>query len=289
MTNKEKVNILADHVKKILADKDINDEVEGKIFVKNNNHNCYGICIVKERETDKFGPIIYADEFILSGSEDFKAMAEKIVSIYLSLDTMAAMNSFSSKELFTKEYVKEHVRLGMVNTDMNRELLKETVHGSFEDLSYVFRVVISTDYKCMGSYLIKNNQLEALNISKEELLSYAITNTKIAGSPFSELFPLSLCNDIMWGYCEEFHMFGSAALMMPEVFKNQAEQAGKDLYIIPSSVNELLAVPISVENEDLLLQLIKDINSNPDLIQENEILSNSLYRYYRETNTIKKV
>ena len=79
---------------------------------------------------------------------------------------------------------------------------------------------------------------------------------------------------------------GASAILYPGVPKRVYEYAGKNYYILPSSIHELLIVPedphIFPEN---LREIVRDVNKNH--IAAEEFLSNSIY--YFDGNIITKI
>ena len=62
-----------------------------------------------------------------------------------------------------------------------------------------------------------------------------------------------------------------------------------DLYIIPSSIHELLIIPTTTSEQDAthLKYMIREVNDTQ--VAEEEILSYNLYYYSRETDEIEIV
>ena len=74
--------------------------------------------------------------------------------------------------------------------------------------------------------------------------------------------------------------FGASALLYPRVIPTVADRLGDDIYIIPSSVHELLVLRAGdVEDPQGLIEIIREVNRTE--VSPGEILSDSLYVYGR--------
>ena len=70
--------------------------------------------------------------------------------------------------------------------------------------------------------------------------------------------------------------------------KKFADNLGNDLFILPSSVHELILVPeCDVRDPDYLTDMIAEVNDTQ--VSREEILSYSLYRYYRDEDEVRIV
>lgn len=80
---------------------------------------------------------------------------------------------------------------------------------------------------------------------------------------------------------------GAVCMMYPNVLKDFAEDKGFDLFIIPSSIHEVLLVPKKAGSAKRLNEILNDVNKNS--LDSVEILSNKIYSYDRKENNIKIV
>ena len=78
---------------------------------------------------------------------------------------------------------------------------------------------------------------------------------------------------------------GAVCMMYPNVLKDFAEDKGFDLFIIPSSIHEVLLVPKKAGSAKRLNEILNDVNKNS--LDSVEILSNKIYSYDRKEDNIK--
>lgn len=80
-------------------------------------------------------------------------------------------------------------------------------------------------------------------------------------------------------------LYGAACMLYPKVLKNFSEKLGQDFYILPSSVHEVILVPVNSEaNQESLREIVTDINRTQ--VAEEEILADSVYFYNRTLDKI---
>ncbi len=78
---------------------------------------------------------------------------------------------------------------------------------------------------------------------------------------------------------------GAACMLYPDVLKRFGEKLGRDFYILPSSVHELILVPDDESvSKEALWQIVTDINRTQ--VAREEILADSVYYYSRAEDRI---
>ena len=80
-------------------------------------------------------------------------------------------------------------------------------------------------------------------------------------------------------------LYGAACMLYPDILKKFSEKAGKDFYILPSSVHEVILVPAdSGTDQESLREIVTDINRTQ--VAEEEVLADSVYFYSRSMDKI---
>ena len=81
-------------------------------------------------------------------------------------------------------------------------------------------------------------------------------------------------------------IFGVTALCNRKALRELAEKLDSDLLIFPSSVHEIIVKPASGNLEGFLnsRDMVREVNQT--LVAQEEILSDSVYFYSKETNTL---
>ena len=74
-------------------------------------------------------------------------------------------------------------------------------------------------------------------------------------------------------------------MLYEEPIHELAEQVGGDLYILPSSVHEVIAVPADFDSPEELAEMVYEINM--EQVDINDRLSNQVYHYDRDLRTLR--
>ena len=90
----------------------------------------------------------------------------------------------------------------------------------------------------------------------------------------------------MYVLTSRYGYLGAAAMLYENVLKRFAESLDSDLYILPSSVHEVILLPIWGQEKEILQNMVGEINEKE--VQKKDILSNTVYRYLRKTDQIVK-
>ena len=222
-----------------------------------------------------------------------------------------SFNSQIKEECLDTSKLKDKVFFSLINAEQNRELLNTVPHREFEDLAIVYRWNIGSD--SMGTYtnLVNNDLAEKEGLTENDLYNAANKNTK-------ELFPVLVKNmnevisEIIFGESElgeemqeefnevmmetpnehsmyvitnESKLYGAASILYEEPLHELAEKVGSDLYILPSSVHEVIAVSADFSSPDELAEMVYEINM--DQVDINDRLSNQVYWYYKDLRTLR--
>ena len=77
---------------------------------------------------------------------------------------------------------------------------------------------------------------------------------------------------------------GAVNMMYDDVLSDIAEQVGTDLYIIPSSIHECIAVSCEVISAEALAEMVNEVNA--DCVKDEEVLSSHVYRFNAQEKTL---
>lgn len=92
--------------------------------------------------------------------------------------------------------------------------------------------------------------------------------------------------DIMYVLTNEKKQFGAACILYKNVLDDFADKMNNDLYILPSSIHEVIIVPAQlVENAAFLQDMVKEVNYSE--VAEEEILTDSIYYYDRNKQQLQ--
>ncbi|TGY90954.1 hypothetical protein E5329_23605 [Petralouisia muris] len=197
----------------------------------------------------------------------------------------------------------ESIVMSLVNTQQNREMLGYMPHREFEDLSIIYRYVIDTGNP-VESVPVTVEMAERIGMGEEELFHAAVENTRRFFPPtteplkdvivemfmdggFSEEAAREMGNAIQTPiYCisNKMSINGAVSMLYGDVIHGLAERLGSDLYILPLSVHEVMAVPTEGVEPKELAELVE--KNNMSRIRLSERLSNQVYRYDSKQQTL---
>ena len=197
---------------------------------------------------------------------------------------------------------KNNIVMQLVNTEQNREMLENLPHREFQDLSIIYRWLIDANVEGIASTMINASLAENLGMDEEQLFQAAQVNTRILLPPtirsmnevIRDMFmkdgmPCELA-DMMIGEMPENRMMyvisnerginGAASMLYEDGLHGLAEKLQSDLYIMPSSVHEVLAISVNEGDPNELAQMVAEINM--DQVSLDERLSNQVYHYDKD-------
>ena len=200
----------------------------------------------------------------------------------------------------------------LVNKELNEELLKECPYIDYLDLAVTFRYLVKNDMNGIATVIITNKEYEKWDIEKDVLYDQALHNTmqifphtvkpltKVLLERFEE-HECRLSKDIleeleqteyggelpidMYVLTNDAKSFGAGVILYDDVIRDFAQAHESNVFILPSSVHEIMLVP---ENKDIdpkvLKELIKEANdSSVGLI---DLLGDNIYYYEFETDKV---
>ena len=193
-----------------------------------------------------------------------------------------------------KKIAKKSLFVKLVNTERNESLVEQSISKEFLDLSAVVRVVLKMDKEGMSSMALSKGAAEILGMTEEEIYAAALANTLRLFPPklmnLGRYVEMSIGAELPLGEDEvttyiltnQKEVDGAFYFMSPEVVGAIAEALEDDLYILPSSINEVLLVRASEleDGVDKLKEMVRDANET--VVAEKDILSYNVYHYDKE-------
>lgn len=248
---------------------------EAKEVVKNNGIKLAGVQMTELGSN--ISPIIYVNQFIENGTSAEDA-AEQVIQIYLanadkSFDLSSIEDWSKAKELVTP-------RLIGANNDVS-----DFPHKTFCDLYIIYAIHVSED----GAAKVTNQMFDRWGITLDELDRAARENMKPTMMTMAEMlesigFPTPGIDDTpMYVITNELKIYGASSILSTEII----DRFDQDMYILPSSVHELIAVPTGNLMAMELGNMIKEINQNEVLPEE--VLGDEPYFFDYKAKEIREV
>lgn len=277
-----------DEIAKMVSNR-MGDEfkVEAREVRKNNGLIRKGITI--QPVESNIGPTIYVDEMIDEMTD--AEIADKVVEIYESqLDSMEGLNGIADK-ITNRDFVLSHLTARLVNADKNESLLEEVPHTMFEDMAVIYQVAPTPETSTLLTYKLA----EDADVEGEDLLKIALSNMKfksctigqileeMIGMP-AEQFDGEIAMHVI---TTERRVFGAVGMLDYKLLGEVADKIGSDIYILPSSIHELIAVSSEAGDLGQIQDVVKSVNRTE--VSDDEYLSDSVYMYSREAKRVTRV
>ena len=267
--------------------------------MKNNGLTLHGVVVHPEGQC--VAPTIYLEGFFKQYEEgaDLDSVMDKIAGT-LS-EHLNTPEEFSDVAQMYSNYdaVKDKIVMAVVNTAKNRELLSQVPHTEREDLSLIYKVVVGTGADGIGSITIRNEHMEQWGVTVDEIHEMAMKNTKeilpvtvqtmtevmremfgsdgmpeeMAEMMFSDM-PL---NQQMFIISNKSKVNGAASMFYEDTLSELADKIGTSLYILPSSVHEVIAVSTDMGTPEALAGMVREVNGGQ--VAPEEQLSDHVYKF----------
>ncbi len=265
-------------------------KVHLKDVVKNNGVVLKSVTIMEPGVTVM--PTVYIDEMlsrIESGDISVEDAARQIVSIH----TENKGNFDDVVNRISRESILDRVTYQLINAEKNKDRLANLPHRTFCDLAVVYRVIVSEGSEETASFMVRKDMAENYGLTEDELDVAARKNTK--KQKFTALTMAEVLAEMtggteedmklpfqMWILSNKNRLNGATVMIYPENFKKLADRIESDLYVLPSSIHEVIAIPAGGEDTDMLKEMVRTVNSSE--VSAEEVLSENVYRYSRNDN-----
>lgn len=294
MDIKEFGHIMAREVKDKLG-----EEYDIKLNSVTKNNGIERNALVVRKEGEAIAPTIYIDHY-------FDSYNEGVVLMNLVDDFLKVYRSSAPTETVDMDFYDDfsritgHLFYKLVNYKKNKTFLEKVPYKKVMDLAMVPLCKFDHSVMRCGTITVLKEHLEMWEISEEELWENiresapCVEPVKI--SELSDVIGrLMGSDDVIEDICGMYvitnrsECLGAGAAFYPDVLKELAEDMESDLFIIPSSVHEILVVPDPDHNVDPenLKAIIHEVNVTT--VSDEEILSDNLYIYDREDDRISVV
>lgn len=288
------------------------ERTEGEVLIervqKNNGLTLTGITV--RNEGSMVSPNIYLDNIPdeKRSDENVNIIADEIIRTLDRHRNEGIENTVEELRsmLADKELLLNSLMPRVVNYEWNKELLEGLPHRRYLDLAITYEIEINSGSTCR----VRNGM--GIEISEEEMYEAAMRNARLrkyAVTSISDMLERCLCRsgfipaDVesaravpMIVITNESMSKGAYGIADTQLLADISEGfrggdgSGADLIIIPSSTNEILALPIR-DNSDLdaeletLRWMVSEVNKSS--VPEEERLSDSVYIFNRETKELR--
>lgn len=260
----------------------------------NNGVEHVGLVILNEGEC--VSPTIYLEQYYEHMLKQNQPM-ETVMSL-IAMEYRRVYDCIKRQQpmLVNMEELREHVFLRLVNYERNRQMLEQCPYIPFHDMAITFRYLVKMDEAGIASVLIDYANLEKTSLTVEELYRVAKENTIRLFPPFlmrldqflEKRFPQETEypeEPEVYILSNQQFIYGATMMIYKEIVAGFAEQMGKSIYIVPSSVNELLLCLTDAKKEkEMLENTLREVNEF--VVSDTDFLSDAVYFYDKELGNI---
>lgn len=195
--------------------------------------------------------------------------------------------------------VKDYLFMTVINAEEHKNDLATMPHTIIGDLAIVYKVMIKTTDERFCSARVTNQLMDQYGIDVNKLHNDALISSPNMMKP--EILPLEtmligIPKDTALEEKEhqlvvltnENHTEGAATMFYAGILNDLAEKLEHDLYIIPSSTDECIALCDSPSlNIEHVKEMLLSVNKST-LVDPDKKLSDRLYHYDKDEHILEK-
>lgn len=209
------------------------------------------------------------------------------------------------------ENMKDKIVFQLINTEQNKEMLAGIPHREFQDLSIIYRAVMKVEAEGIQSVMITNPIAATMGLTEEQMFKLAAENTRNIFPPkvrsmndiMREMFerdgmPAEIAEmmigdmppeQTMWVIGNEQGINGAISMLYEDKLHKLAAELETDLYIMPSSIHEVIAVSTDMgdPNELAAKAVAKELRLGEGILGELNS-GESSYEFEREEELSKE-
>ena len=201
---------------------------------------------------------------------------------------------------------RDNIVFQVVNTMQNEDMLRDMPHRDYQDLSIIYRWVVAVDERGIQSTVVRDNLAKQLGMTEADLFKCAVENTRRIFPPMvksmndvmrdmmmSDGMPAEIADMMleempadrtMWIISNDRGVNGAGSMLYEDVLHKLAMKLESDLYLLPSSVHECIAVSVDMGDPYELAEMVNEINMSQVSLEER--LSNQVYHYDKDARRL---
>ncbi len=272
--------------------------VEIKHVFKNNDEKRTGISIRKEGWMT--APVLYLETYyqmLREGNAETEVLG-RLAKEYSENDHVVLQNTGELIPDF--ETAKERLWIKLAGKESNQKRLEGCIYKDVEgtDLVATFQLRVKLPGLNEGNISVDKQILEKWGCSVDSLYETVLAN--MASQMPAQIGDLSssLAGEKEIWKPEEVscqagriyvlqnagERYGASTLLYPGVLQTLAENSGADLFILPSSIHEVLVMKVNGEKAKELQRIVMEVNRAE--LKSEDILSNQVYYYDMGTHSL---
>ena len=276
------------------AGRDVTVEI---VTIQKNNRAEKDAIAFSDKENN-LQPLIYLDSIY----SQYRAGAELSVCVGFTVEVYRSAMEMDI-DLAYKEWkdVRGKIEITVINKAWNAEAMSGIPHMDFLDLVLYCRVIIDKNENGVASTIVQNHMLKEWGISEKELWEVAFSNLKteefdikdvnevlrfifpegdLTGLPDKNKFESAL-----YVLTNKYQNRGAIGMLRTDLLEKFADWSGGNLYILPSSIHEVLLLRDDEIPVDELRRMVRSVNRG--VVDEMDRLSDEVYHYQRGSRKLE--
>ncbi|MDE7311028.1 MAG: hypothetical protein K2N87_05310 [Eubacterium sp.] len=266
-----------------------------KTICKNNGLKLDGLVI--SSTNSNVSPTIFLNQYFdkQNAFPDIQAVCRDIQRTYIQNRSAEYIDA----DFFTDyQSIRSRIAYRLISYEKNKELLETVPYVQYLDLAVVFYCLLNFSSTGNATILIHNSHLKLWHLTPSQLYQQACQTTPhllpydfrniasllgeySAGTPAHEGMSdiPSFCP--MYVLTNAQKLYGASCILYPGLLEAVSEKLGYDLFILPSSIHEVILLP--AENRSSHKELAAMVSQiNEAELAADEVLSSQVY-YYSKT------
>ena len=259
------------------------------VAIQKNNRTKKDAIAFSDKENN-LQPLIYMDSIY----SQYCAGAELSVCVGFTVEVYRSAMEIDIDTAY-KEWknVRAKIEMTVINKAWNEDSMSGIPHMDFLDLVLYCRIIIDKNENGVASMTVQKHMLKEWEISEEELWEAAFSNLKteefeikdvnevlrfifperdLTGLPDKNKFESAL-----YVLTNKYQNRGAIGMLRTDLLEKFAEWSGCDLYILPSSIHEVLLLR---DHEIPVHELRRMVGSvNGGVVDEMDRLADEVYHY----------
>ncbi len=269
----------------------LEEEIRGRLLqgeqvrrvhvLKNNNVHLDGFsCMLPGRREQ---PTVYVNNFYRSSPDP--GYIREIAQTVLSLQRESrALPGEEVKKLLESDRARELIYCRLISAARNTELLEQVPCKKWLDLAIVYYLKIPDHIIKNATALVHKEHMQSWGMTPEELHETAVRNMRREPAFFQPLeqllgeYGLEDKKSSLYVLSNSRKEYGAACILDPGVQRMRAERLGGDYYVLPSSIHEVILLPVAEAPQDAdLEEIVRTVNRR--CVSREEYLSGNVYYY----------
>lgn len=279
--------LVAEKIKTRLLEEDDEAVIRIDKVLKNNDVELTAVNI--RSENDKLCPTIYLEPFFRE--EESGRDVDDIVSDIIRISRDSG-NELTIEAVTDETDIMDKIIIRLVNRDKNRVTLSKVPYIEYNDLAVTFRRVISLDEEGVASTIVTHQDINRWKVDVYSLYKIALKNTEKMFPPMCQKLEdmledrygfvfdegEELRTDDVYILSNSSMINGATVMLYDGMLASCANMVGDDIYILPSSVHEVLFISAHAAiEEEFMRDMVSHANST--VVSPMDYLSDSVYRY----------